>query len=124
MLKSKTIAVDFDGVLHSYVSGWMGEANIPDPPVPGAFDFLRWAVQTYNIVIYSARANTTAGYFAIHEWLVEHGLEGEIMNKVSISASKPQAVMYIDDRAWRFAGTFPTARQIEDFQPWRQTATE
>ena len=30
-----TIVFDFDGVIHSYTSGWKGENVIPDPPVPG-----------------------------------------------------------------------------------------
>ena len=37
----KTILLDFDGVIHSYTSGWKGAGVIPDPPVPGAIDFLR-----------------------------------------------------------------------------------
>ena len=31
----KTVVFDFDGVVHSYTSGWQGEDTIPDPPVPG-----------------------------------------------------------------------------------------
>ena len=34
------ICVDFDGVIHSYKSGWRGVAVIPDPPVPGAIEWL------------------------------------------------------------------------------------
>ena len=34
------ICLDFDGVIHSYTSGWKGAAVIPDPPVPGALEFI------------------------------------------------------------------------------------
>lgn len=29
------LCLDFDGVCHSYTSGWKGAAVIPDPAVPG-----------------------------------------------------------------------------------------
>ena len=34
----KTVCLDFDGVIHSYTSGWQGEENINDSPLFGAVD--------------------------------------------------------------------------------------
>ena len=34
----RTVCLDFDGVLHSYRSGWRGEEIIPDLPIHGTRD--------------------------------------------------------------------------------------
>ena len=43
------LCLDFDGVLHSYTSGWLGADVIPDPPVPGYAQFLLRAVEVFEV---------------------------------------------------------------------------
>jgi hypothetical protein len=107
------VAVDFDGVIHSYTSGWKGADVIPDPPVDGAIDFLReLAAADYDVVI---RARHDGGAEAAEAYLRQHGFDGPVL----VTAEKVPALFYIDDRGWRFRGRFPSLRQIRYMKPWR-----
>lgn len=55
------LCVDFDGVIRSYSSGWKGETVIPDPPAPGALQWLARAVEWWDVQIYSSRSKTLDG---------------------------------------------------------------
>lgn len=116
----RTICVDFDGVLHSYTSPWVDAVTIPDPLVPGAVEFLREAVAHYNVVIFSTRAETEAGVLAMRAYLNACGL-GDVTPLLGYSYEKVPALLYIDDRAWRFAGTFPSMADIRAALPWKVT---
>ena len=65
------LCVDFDGVIHSYASGWKGADAIPDPPVPGAMEFLREALRHFRVSIFSSRSNQPGGIAAMQARL-EH----------------------------------------------------
>lgn len=113
-----TVAVDFDGVLHSYVTPWIDTATIPDPPVPGAIEWLNEIAKDFDVVIHTTRGDNLAGQVAVVEWLRKHGFGngGEIK---AVTNKKPMALVYIDDRAWRFVGRFPTAEEIHAARPWK-----
>lgn len=112
MMAIKTVAFDFDGVIHSYTSGWRGIDIIPDPPVPGiknVIDNLR--EDGYEVVIYSTRCNQDSGREAVWKWLEKYDIHVN-----GLSSQKPIAFCYIDDRAINFHGQSDTLyQQIVDF---------
>ena len=68
----KILCLDFDGVLHSYTSGWQGARVIPDDPVPGAIAFLIEAVERFDVQVYSSRSHQWGGRRAMKKWLLKH----------------------------------------------------
>jgi len=120
MSKKPTIAVDFDGVIHQYVSKWTNSAEILDPPVPGAFAWLTKISEDFQVVIWTSRLtcdeDTETGWAevkraerAIQKWFVDNGLSEDLMASFEYwtSPGKPHALIYIDDRGFRFEGRFP-----------------
>ena len=63
------LCLDFDGVLHSYTSGWKGAANIPDEAVPGAMDFIIQAMGQFEVHIHSSRSHQWGGRRAMKRWI-------------------------------------------------------
>lgn len=120
MSYKKIICIDFDGVIHQYISGWQGIDAIPDYPVPGAFQFLRDLVHSTDMqpVIYSCRSQSYIGIDAMKRWFIACGLEQEILSKLVFAKEKPAAFLTIDDRAFCFKGQFPSKDEINAFKPW------
>lgn len=132
-LKNPIICVDFDGVIHSYKSGWQGVSNIPDPPVEGAIEWLEQHLPIPDAVcamapkhtgpivqIYSSRSKSWRGRRAMKRWFVKHGLHSAyITDKIlKFPIKKPPAFLTIDDRAICFNGTFPTKDEMLSFKTW------
>ena len=70
MPKSKPIlCLDFDGVPHSYTSGWKGVDIIPDPPVPGAMQFLVGATEALSGEHLLLSIEGSGGSQAMRKWL-------------------------------------------------------
>ena len=118
----KIICVDFDGVLHSYTSGWQGIDVIPDPPVEGAIDWLARMIQVpdFEINIYSSRSQDKRGILAMKIWLKKWWLHENLINQITFPTQKPAAWLTIDDRAICFDGKFPDYQTIRDFKSWNK----
>lgn len=113
----KTICLDFDGVLHSYTTNWKSADVIPDPPVAGALEFCKSLIaNNWLVYIQSVRACSVGGRLAMEAWLTEHGFPSDVI----LTAEKPKAWVYLDDRAWLFRGSFPRLSDIERFTTWNR----
>lgn len=112
VVRRQTICLDFDGVVHSYRSGWSGATNIPDPPIHGTGDAIAYLRKHYRVVIHSARCATEEGRQAIGAWLTKHRIEVD-----EVCEHKPPALVYIDDRAIRFQGNWSdTISELSQFR--------
>lgn len=111
MLQGKTIAVDFDGTLNQY-HGWTRGEPIP-APLDGAREFLRQlAVEAKaRVIIYTCRE-----LGEVWDWLEKN----EMVEFVAcVTAQKPVAFAYVDDRAITFRGSYgETLQAIHDFKAW------
>lgn len=106
---TKTICVDFDGVLAQY-DGWKGPDSLGEP-MPGARDFVQQLSQDHNVVIH-----TTRDVLAVSLWLGRHNFK-DFIHKVT--NQKVPAVAYVDDRAVCFRGDFAeTMMRLSYFSPW------
>lgn len=115
----QTVVFDFDGVIHSYTSGWKGSSEIPDPPVSGIKEALKEIHDAgYEVVVVSTRCHSLDGMNAISKYLEENNM-AEYVDR--ICADKPAAIVYIDDRAICFDGKPETLlSKIKTFKPWNK----
>ena len=127
MSKKPILCLDFDGVVHSYTSGWQGADVIPDPPVEGAIAFMLGALQHFDVAIFSSRSATWEGLRAMKGWLRTHAgqtwydsPDGPGLEKVRFVTEKPPAMVTIDDRAITFTGEWPSFESLLAFKPWNK----
>jgi len=128
------LCLDFDGVLHSFVSGWVEIDFIPDPPVRGAMEFLLRAFGDFEVCIFSSRSRTPEGRRAMASWLRYWAFKtltdgqartiesciGGAENEKAWPTAKPAAFLTIDDRAVTFAGIWPDIAELRKFKSWNK----
>ena len=103
------ISVDFDGVIHQCSKGYH-DGTIYDAPVAGSKEALKKLSEKYTVIIHTCKAkadrglvNGKTGTELVWEWLKKHDMD-QYVSKVT--AEKPRAVAYIDDKAVSFTGNW------------------
>ena len=99
------IGIDFDGVIHKCSKGYY-DGTIYDEPVPGSREALQALSEKYNVIMYTCKAKPDRGLVdgktgieLVWEWLKKYDMD-KLVTKVT--AEKPRAVAYIDDKGFRF----------------------
>ena len=99
------LAIDFDGVIHTFDKGWHDGTCYGDPK-SGSLDAIKELSKNWNIIVFSAKVrpdrplvNGKTGLELVTEWLAKH----DVLQYVSdITHEKPRAQFYIDDKAIHF----------------------
>jgi hypothetical protein len=120
----RTVAVDFDGVLHAYSRGWQ-DGSVYDEPTPGALGALRALMKSYAVFVHTTRDTSQ-----VADWIGERGILCRVdaptpaprefwdeTGVLLITNRKYPAVAYIDDRAIRFENWGQALADLERFEP-------
>lgn len=99
------IAIDFDGVIHTFDKGFHDGTCYGDP-IDGAKQALQALSKIYRIIIFTAKARPDrplvkgkTGLDLVWEWLRDHDMDQYV---VEVTHEKPRAEYYIDDKGIRF----------------------
>jgi len=133
-VRKPILCLDFDGVIHSYTSGWKGADVIPDPIVEGFFPWLVEAQKEFDVHVFSSRSNQKGGMLAMMEYL--HREVARVCNSSDAivflprfvdaidslywPTTKPAAFLTIDDRGFTFQGVWPDVQRLKQFRPWNK----
>jgi len=103
--QENNIGIDFDGVIHFDEKGFH-DGTIYGEPIEGAVEAIKELGSKYNIIIFTAKAkpdrpliNGKSGKQLVYEWLLSHGIAKYVKE---ITSEKPRAIIYIDDKGYRF----------------------
>ena len=140
--KRKTVCIDFDGVIHLDRAAKFVATEVTGTPVAGAIEWIHKTLQMYDVVILSSRATKNGvdnadAVNAIRGWLKNWsppvlwittyhpnsgGEKARVygVEEVVVTGAKVPAMLYIDDRAFRFTGIFDNIPDPSDCNPWHR----
>ena len=103
--EENNIAVDFDGVIHTFNKGWY-DGTCYGEPIEGSLEALKKLSKKYSIIIFTAKVrpdrplvNGKTGHELVEEWLEKYDMLGYVDD---ITWEKPRAEYYIDDKGLHF----------------------
>ncbi len=113
----KNLAIDFDGVIHTFDKGYYDGTCYGDP-IEGSLEAIRELSRDYNIIIFTAKAkpsrplvNGKTGTELVVEWLTAHNVMQFVKE---VTAEKPRAQLYIDDKGYHFQNWGDTLERLGD----------
>jgi len=102
---TKVVAIDFDGVIHDDYKGF-ADGSLYGPVIPGTREALTLISKTHQIIVFTAKARNDRPKFEgktgeelVWEWLDKNHLKQFVYE---VTAIKPRAHVYIDDKAIQF----------------------
>ena len=114
--QSKNLGIDFDGVIHNDDLGFH-DGTVYGEPIEGSLESIKFLSNFFTIIIFTAKAkkdrplvNGKTGAELVRQWLLKH----DILKYVSdITAEKPRAFLYVDDKGFRFENWQDTIKFIK-----------
>jgi len=117
--ETKTISIDFDGVIHDDDLGW-NDGTIYGNPIEGSLEAIKILAQKYRLILFTAKAKPDrplvdgkTGTELVKEWLVKYGVDNCF---IEITSEKPRCLFYIDDKAIRFYNWKDALSDVEKFK--------
>ena len=113
----KNLAIDFDGVIHTFDKGWY-DGTCYGEPIEGSLEAIKKLSESYTIIIFTAKAkpsrplvNGKTGTELVEEWLTKHNVMQYVKE---ITSEKPRSQIYIDDKGYHFENWQDTLKHLEE----------
>lgn len=117
--ETRTISIDFDGVIHDDNLGWH-DGTIYGEPIEGSLEAIKILAKDYKLVLFTAKAKPDrplvdgkTGTELIWEWLKKYDINEYF---AEITCEKPRCLFYIDDKAIRFVNWKNALSDIENYK--------